>query len=163
MHDEVQEQRRRRVVEVLGVVHEQQQRPAVGVVHDRLGEVAQQVAAALGLATRRRRQQRREGAVWDGRRAPAGTDVRGPVPVPGANAQALESEPGLADAGGAREQHAAGFAVHRRRHLRELGDPPDQRPRRGIHRRVSSCPGITARILARTGVGIPRYAGRFEH
>ena len=137
---EVQEQRRRRVVEVLGVVHEEHPGRAIGVVEDRLGEIAQQVAATLGLAARRGREQRGEGAVRDGRRAPVGTDVRGPVPAPGPDAQALEGEPGLADAGGAGEQHAAGLAVHRRRHLRELGDPPDQRPRRGVHRRRAFLP-----------------------
>ena len=47
VQDEVQQQRRRRVVEVVSVVDDEQQRPAVGVVEDRLGEVAQQVAAAL--------------------------------------------------------------------------------------------------------------------
>jgi hypothetical protein len=146
----MQQQRGGRVVEVVRVVDDEQQRPVVGVVEDRLGEVAQQITAALGLAARRRREQRSEGAVRDGRRAAIGAYLRRPVAALGREAEAFDGQAGLADAGGPREQHAAGITVHGRCHLRELGDPADQRPRRGVHDRrvlLVSLPWITRAVF----------------
>jgi hypothetical protein len=141
VEDEMQEQRRRRVVEVVGVVHHEHQPMAVPVIDHGLGEGTQQVPATLRLAARRRWEQRRERAVGDGRRAAVGAHVGGAVPPLGREIHALDRETGLADAGRPGEQHASGLAVHGRRHLRELGHPADQRPRRRVHdRRIPLLP-----------------------